>query len=142
RDSKDVITFLLDVLEEHAKAPDAFRRTVEAAVLPFLNDVQSPIAREQYMRDIAKRLDVSESAVNEAYTKVPRDSATRERDTQATAAADTPAPLSTDRAKMAYAILIWQQSLPRQAFDIQKYARDMEEAVGRDIVTMFERLSD
>src|SRR5262249_1031153 len=47
KNAKDIITFLLDVLEAHAKSPDQFRRNVEAAVLPFLNDIQSPIAREQ-----------------------------------------------------------------------------------------------
>ena len=71
RDSKDVITFLLDVLQEHAKNADAFRRTVEAVVLPFLADVQSPIAREQHLREIAKRLGVSEQAVGDALAKVP-----------------------------------------------------------------------
>ncbi|MBV9159275.1 MAG: DNA primase, partial [Candidatus Kaiserbacteria bacterium] len=72
RESKDIVTFLLDVLEEHAKSPDNFRRSVELVVLPFLTDVQSPIAREQYQREIAKRLNVSESAVAQALAAQPR----------------------------------------------------------------------
>ena len=145
RDSKDVITFLLDVLQEHAKSPDVFRRTVEVVVLPFLSDVQSPIAREQYIAEIAKRLSVSESAVSEAYAKVPRDTVTRERDSQrATIATPTAAPiaLSTDRAKMAYAICIWQESLQRQEFDTKKFAKELEETVGREVIASFEALSD
>lgn len=143
RDSKDVITFLLDVLQEHAKSPDVFRRTVEAVVLPFLTDVQSPIAREQYVREIAKRLDVSESAVSEAFAKVPRDAALRERDTQsAKIATPTPPPnTTTDRAKMAYAITLWQESLPRQAFDTKKFRKDLEEVAGSDVIAIFEALS-
>jgi DNA primase len=72
RDSKDIITFLLDVLQEHAPQPDRFRRTVESIVLPYLLEVGSPIAREQYVREIARRLDVSESAVEAAVAKLPK----------------------------------------------------------------------
>src|SRR3989338_354631 len=71
REAKDIITFLLDTLEEHSKAKDIFRRSVESIVLPFLSDVVSPIAREQYVREIAKRLGVSEHAVAEALEKQP-----------------------------------------------------------------------
>src|SRR3989344_4306158 len=66
RNSKDIITFLLDVLQKHAKDKDNFRRSVEAIVLPFLSDIGSPIAREGYLREIAARLNVSESSVAEA----------------------------------------------------------------------------
>src|SRR3990167_3821491 len=48
REAKDIITFLLDVLEKHAKGKDNFRRSVESVVLPFLSDVSSPISRESY----------------------------------------------------------------------------------------------
>ena len=130
RDSKDIITFLLDVLEEHSKSPDNFRRSVEIAVLPFLTDVQSPIAREQYIREIAKRLTVSEAAVAAAYEKIPRDAAHQDRQP---ARAPAPAPkqiISTDRAKNAYAILLWQKSLPKSSVDIKKYEKDLVETIG------------
>lgn len=149
RDSKDVITFLLDVLQDlpagrqGTQDKDKFRRNVELIVLPFLTDVQSPIAREQYIREIAKRLDVSESAVSEAFAKVPRDAALRERDTQsAKIATPTPPPnTTTDRAKMAYAITLWQESLPKQAFDTKKFRTDLEEVAGSDVIAVFEALS-
>ena len=66
REAREIITFLLDVLEEHSKSRDNFRRSVEQIVLPYLADVQSPIAQESRVREIAKRLGVSEKAVSSA----------------------------------------------------------------------------
>jgi DNA primase len=132
RDSKDIITFLLDVLEEHTPQHDRFRRVVEAVVLPFLTDVQSPIAREQYLREIAKRLGVSEQAVGEALQKVPRAPASGvgvPRSETQTISRDSRA---SDRAKQAFSILLWQQSLPKPSIDLAGYARELEGAVGAE----------
>jgi DNA primase len=128
RDSKDIITFLLDVLEEHAKSPDNFRRSVEAAVLPFLSDVKSPIAREQYVREIATRLNVSETAVSDAFTKMPKaPDAPRaeERDGYAVAA-------SNDRGRQAFALLLWQEAHPSPSIEVAAFARELEEAMGSE----------
>jgi DNA primase len=128
RDSKDIITFLLDVLQAHAPERDKFRRNVEAVVLPFLADVQSPIAREQYVREIAMRLNVSESAVMEAFKNVPRVKAP-ERAPQAEQGAN----IMTDKVKQAYALLVWQESMPQSAFDTAVYADALKEALGADV---------
>jgi DNA primase len=129
RTSKDIITFLLDVLEEHAKSPDNFRRSVEAAVLPFLSDVRSPIAREQYVREIASRLSVSETAVNEALAKVPLapefGHMKKEEEKRAV-------PLKADRARQAFALLLWQQSLAKPSIDIELFEKEFKETIGMD----------
>ncbi len=135
RDSKDIITFLLDVLKEHAKNDDTFRRGVETVVLPFLSDVQSPIAREQYMREIAKRLGVSEGAVSEAYGHVPKVPQTERVSTSDAArhpkeSADPGA--VADRVRQAYALLIWQRSLPKRMIDLEQYEKDLLDAIGAD----------
>ncbi|MBP9757863.1 MAG: DNA primase [Candidatus Pacebacteria bacterium] len=135
RDSKDIITFLMDVLYEHAYAPDLpaqagrdkFRRNVEAVVLPFLSDVQSPIAREQYVREIARRLNVSEGAVMETFNNVPR------ARTEAAGRQETPvgerAHLS-DKVRQAFALLVWQESMPQRAFDTNVFELDLRDALG------------
>ena len=139
RDSKDIITFLLDVLEEHAKAPDIFRRSVETIVLPFLSDISSPIAREQYVGEISKRLRVSESAVKEALEKLPT--------VQTPERASAKAPESakggemSERAKQAYAILLWQESLPKPAIDIKKYKTKLADALSEAAMKECEALS-
>lgn len=143
RDSKDIITFLLDVLEEHAKAPDAFRRSVELVVLPFLSDVRSPIAREQYVHEIAARLGVSESAVGAALGNVPIVPETRSSsDVPAEAAAKAEASRHSGRIKHAYALLLWQQALPNAHLDTQVYERELTEAIGADAFAELEELSD
>ncbi|OGG50868.1 DNA primase [Candidatus Kaiserbacteria bacterium RIFCSPHIGHO2_01_FULL_54_36] len=140
RDSKDIITFLLDVLEEHMKTPDRFRRSVEQVVLPFLSDVQSPIAREQYLREIAERLNVSEAAVAEALEKLPRPAeggarATAAESSKKEVASNPTHSRSFDRAKQAFSILLWQQSLPKPSLDVAAYARELEAAIGKDALT-------
>lgn len=147
RDSKDIIIFLLEVLEEHLPQKDRFRRAVETIVLPFLSDVQSPIAREQHVHEIARRLGVSESAVSEALAKLPRaasptltDNSQKEavNNTRARAASSR----SYGRAKQAFAILLWQQSLTKPSIDVAGYARDLEAAVGPETFAALATLSE
>ncbi len=136
RDSKDIITFLLDVLEEHSKGADRFRRAVEAIVLPFLADVQSPIAREQYIRAVAKRLGVSESAVLEAFAKVPVAGApARDEDPKK-------GPATSDRARQAFSILLWQKSLPTSALDVSEFEDTLQEAIGKDALVKLKKLPE
>ncbi|OHB18514.1 MAG: DNA primase [Parcubacteria group bacterium RIFCSPHIGHO2_01_FULL_56_18] len=133
REAKDIITFLLDVLEAHAKAKDAFRRAVETIVLPFLTDVQSPIAREQYQKEIAKRLGVSESAVASATKLVkpePQPVVTKEN----VRPADAP-----NRIKQAYGLLIWQESMKEPSLDTDEYAKELEEAIGAEAMDELRR---
>jgi DNA primase len=140
RDSKEIITFLLDVLQEHLKDEGKFRRAVETVVLPYLADVQSPIERDAYMKEIAKRLGVSDSAVASAYASVPKVPVT-----QKPAAAAKKEPEKLDgfaRAQQAYAMLLWQRSLPRQAFDIAKFEADLKDAVGEDAYVILEKLPE
>ena len=146
REAKDIITFLLDVLEEHAKSPDNFRRSVEAIVLPFLADVQSPIAREQYVREIAGRLNVSESAVASAFAKMPKVAQDTGHIGQVAAlprddAAKTALDRSDGRARQAFSILLWQASLPKPEMDIDAYKRELAEAIGMEVLEALERLS-
>ena len=130
REAKDIITFLLDVLEKHAKNKDGFRRLVEGVVLPFLSDVTSPIAREQYVREIAARLGVSEHAVSEALGKQPSVAKAMEGRPKVPGQEAAPIAQSYERAKQAYAIVLWQRSLPKAAFDIKAYEAELEAAIG------------
>ncbi len=127
RDSKDIITFLLDVLYAHAPERDKFRRNVEAVVLPFLADVQSPIAREQYVREIARRLNVSEGAVMETFSNVPR---ARAPEQPQTVIAPQERNFATDKVRQAYALLIWQESMPVSAIDSAQFEKSLREAIG------------
>ena len=153
RESKDIITFLLDVLEEHMPQKDKFRRAVETIVLPFLSDVQSPIAREQHVHEIARRLGVSESAVSEALAKLPTANAYSQSSSEAlakedrfptkpTAKASPRDARASDRAKQAFSILLWQQSLTKPSIDVAGYARDLEAAVGPDAFAALATLSE
>lgn len=141
RESKDIITFLLDVLEEHAKNKDAFRRSVEAVVLPFLSDISSPIARETYLQEIAKRLGVSEGAVGEALAKLP----TLKNPLVENEAKHNPLtadPNIVNRVKQAYSILLWQEKLPKPSINIEEYKAQLAESLGDDLLATLEKLED
>lgn len=131
RDSKDIITFLLDVLYAHAPERDKFRRNVEAVVLPFLGDVQSPIAREQYVREIARRLNVSENAVMDAFSNVPQERAQQQK---AEAATQADRNFVTDKLRQAYALLIWQESMPAREIDTEDFEKNLRDAAGNALM--------
>ena len=140
REAKEIITFLLDVLKEHTPKQDAFRRNVEAIVLPFLVDVQSPIAREQYIREVAGRLGVSEQAVADAVSKLPRSLAPGEI---SGAKANIPPgdPIrSADRARQAFSLLLWQETLPKPELDLKSYIQEFEKSIGADAFRMLRAL--
>ncbi|HEY4517124.1 MAG TPA: DNA primase [Candidatus Paceibacterota bacterium] len=160
REAKDIITFLLDVLEKHlpaqagAQHSDRFRRAVETVVLPFVVDVGSPIAREQYMRQIAGRLGVSESAVAEALKRVPTESLTTgtkgmvappESGTTTLKGLDRVQPSFAkgfERTRHGYALLLLQTSMPKPDIDIVQYARELEVAIGKEAFKALEALSE
>ncbi len=135
RDATDIITFLLDVLEEHAKGKDNFRRGVETAILPFLADVRSPIAREQYVREIASRLGVSEIAVSSALENVPSAPPPR-----VAAAQEKRGPVAVSRARQAFSILLWQASLAKPTLETAAFEERLEDAVGREALEALKRL--
>ncbi len=151
RDAKDIITFLLDVLQEHLPAPpgalrqagapqrDKFRRLVEAAVLPFLSDVQSPIAREQYLREIAGRLGVPEKAVADALAKLPQGSY---QDLAAPAKSARPSSLGFGRAKQAFSILLWQESQQKALLDVSVFEQELMYALGKDAFSLMRKASE
>ncbi len=137
RDSKDIITFLLDVLYTHAPERDKFRRNVEAVVLPYLADVQSPIAREQYVREIARRLNVSEGAVMDTFNNVPRVPA--HAGARVPDATHTEVPVSdrtqlSDKVRQAFALLVWQESMPARAIDTNRFEMDLRDALGESVL--------
>lgn len=135
REAKEIITFLLDVLEAHAKSKENFRRSVESIVLPFLADVQSPIAKEQYEKEVAKRLGVSESAVRAAEVKVPRPPMVPAAVAASVRPADAP-----NRIKQAYGLLLWQKSLQKPTIDTETFERELGGAVGEEMMKSLVRM--
>ncbi len=136
REAKDIIMFLLDVLHEHtgqgAKShldKERFRKAVETIVLPFLADVQSPIARDQYVREIAGRLLVSEKSVLDSLAGVPRDSSS---DVSISNEAKPASAERYGRAKQAFSLLLWQESDAKPELNVKEYAKEFENAIGAD----------
>lgn len=129
RGAKDIIAFLLDVLAAHAKDTMQLRRSVETIVLPFLADIQSPIAREQYEREIAAKLGVSQDAVRATVAKTPQPLPAPRASSTESSQSNTP-----NRIKQAYGLLLWQESLAKPVIDTEAYAREFEGAVGTEVM--------
>jgi DNA primase len=71
RTSKTAVSFFLDALRPGARDMSAYAKIVEQSVLPLLSVVQSDIERDQYIRLVAERLEVSEVAVRAEVAKKP-----------------------------------------------------------------------
>ena len=63
RASKTAVEFFLDALRPAARDSRAYAKLVEAQVLPLVAAVESKIEQEQFVRLVAGRLGVSESAI-------------------------------------------------------------------------------
>lgn len=71
RTSKTAVEFFLDALRPGARDSRAYAKLVEAQVLPLVAAVESNIEQEQFIRLVASRLGVSESAVRTEVAKRP-----------------------------------------------------------------------
>jgi DNA primase len=139
REAKDIITFLLDVLEKHSPQEDRFRRMVESVVLPFLADVSSPIAREQYGRQIAQRLGVSHDAIIQALARVPSEPAPNPSSVEA---APKTGARGLERTRSAYALLLYQKAMPKPVLDVAQYTHELEEAMGEKAFKEYQTLDE
>ncbi len=145
RDSKDIITFLLDVLQTHAKNADAFRRSVELVVLPFLQDVASPIAREQYMNEIATRLGVSPGAITQSLAQIPQMQSplsSTQNPTVSEVSKEPSKDMRRARAQEAYSVLLWQKTLAKPDLDLDLYEKELRSAVGVDTFALLETMPE
>ncbi len=142
REAKDIITFLLDVLQEHAPQQDRFRRAVESAVLPFLTEVKSPIAREQYVREISHRLGVSQEAVVETLARLPSVGDMSRASVPTRALASTSPAENLTRTQHALALLLWQSSLPKPHIDIKKFRTELKDALGKEASNAHDKLTE
>jgi len=70
RTSRTAVEFFLDALRPSARDARAYAKLVEASILPLVAAVHSSIEREQYVRIIANKLGVSESAITAELGKV------------------------------------------------------------------------
>lgn len=144
REAKDVITFLLDVLQQHTPLADRYRRLVEAVVLPFLADVQSPIAQAQYIHEIAVRLGVPDDAVRAAFQKTPVQPVAPREEKKELSGIDSLAASygAFDRPRKAYALYLWQQTAIKPDIDAEKYFAELVEGIGMDALQPLVDLSD
>ena len=71
RSSKTAIEFFLDALRIHQKDERAYKKVVEAQVLPLIAALPSRIDQEHFTRLVAGRLLVSEEAVRSEVARVP-----------------------------------------------------------------------
>lgn len=133
RDAEDIIAFLLAVLTEHIPQIERFRRAVYESVLPFVADVQEPLKREQYVRMVAGKMGVSESAVIEALKRIPS--------TPSVEHDPFSRPQSLTKAKQGYALYLWQTSAPTPVLELASFLARFKEAVG-PVYAALESLSD
>lgn len=93
RTSATAVEFFLEVLRKGSKDERAYKKAVEAQVLPLIQAIGSSIDQEHFVRIVAARLGVSETAVRTEVGKV-RVSATQTPEDAVVQVKNTEAPLS------------------------------------------------
>jgi len=86
RTSKTAVEFFLDALRPGAKDSRAYAKLVETQILPLIAAVESKIEQEQFVRMVAGRLGVSETAVRAEMQK------TKTRTSDVLGTSDVPSP--------------------------------------------------
>ena len=71
RTAQGAVEFFLDALKPQAKDANAYRKLIEASILPLIAAMHSHIEQEQHVRLVANRLGVSEDAVRAEVAKKP-----------------------------------------------------------------------
>jgi DNA primase len=137
RDSQDVIVFLLKTIKANVR-PDRLSQEVEQIVLPFIAEISSPAKREEYIRKVAGTLGLSEKSVEELLFRIPQ----FKNQTTAPKGLLEKKQINPSKGRQAYAMLLWQRSLPRQAFDIAKFEADLKDAIGEDAYAILEKLPE
>ena len=127
REAEDIVTFLFETLAKHIPKRERFLAVAEATVLPFIREVESPTQRERYVQKAAQALRVSERAITEAIARLPR--TPEERFATEQRVVDAPE-LDAERSHNAFALLLWQASLPTPVIDTHAFAVELERALG------------
>lgn len=72
RTSKVAVEFFLDALWPTARDERAYKKAVEVQVLPLIAAIESKIEQEHFIRIVAQKLGVSETAVRSEVARRPR----------------------------------------------------------------------
>ncbi len=118
KDAKHIIEFLLDVYEErHGIDERKFKQKVEEVVLPFVARVQSKIDQEHFIKIVAGRLGVSETAValSLSAVKLPKTMG----DTEVAPARTQDYRKQFSPLAVLATIMVWQKELKEQAIEVK-----------------------
>jgi DNA primase len=137
KNSRDIITFLLDTLEQHIPQKNRFYTAVSASVLPFVREIHSPTARHRYIVEVARKIGASEQAVEEELAKLPaQEQESPEVSMRPVAKSVFGFEKGSDgfmqRAKRVYAFILWQQSAAQSVFDTTDFLARLHTIVGSD----------
>ena len=144
KNSKHIITFLLDVLERDSKDKRQFQKLVERDVFPFLTITQNPIDKESFKHAVAERLGVSESAVDAALGMLPGENkyVVEKKQIKGKEKVDRKETPSPPRLKKLWGIILWQKEKKDPKFDVREIQKKLFEIVGKNTAAILENLSN
>lgn len=145
RESKHIITFLLDTLEKSSKDARSFQKSVEKAVLPFVQSTENPIDKEKFKHAIAERLGVSEIAIDEALASMPAQDGASVPITQAAGRIkkETQESKTTlhPRVRQLWGVILWQKDLEKPGIDVREVEKRLFGIVGKETAFVINDLS-
>jgi DNA primase len=107
-DAKPIIYHVLDMLVRERDISDPkVKSDIAARILPLVGDVPNPVERDAYRQQVARVLQVDESALGVLIAKKPRTRRRRALDEQAITQRERPAAIMADSQQKLY-LLEWE----------------------------------
>jgi|TARA_Y100000310_G_scaffold263715_1_gene274064 DNA primase len=129
KESKHIIEFLLDLLEEEKLDSRSFRKKVSEEVLPFVARITSKIDQGHFIEMVSKRINIPEDTVREEVSRIKIDT---------TEISEPKRPVSQNRGtrrdkieRRLLGIINWQESLKKPLIDTEGLRKSFSRVVGK-----------
>jgi DNA primase len=134
KNKTDIISFHLDKICESTKDKEGRRKTIVGKIFPFLIMIGSSIKKSNYIKEIAEKTNISESAITEDYKKYEKNQNlnNNQREEKQVDIKSTNSHRDSLEKKL-FGILFWKGENDEQATTIEAFRQSFEENIGSEI---------
>jgi len=143
RESKHIISFLLEVLEREARDARSFQKAVEQTVLPFVRDTENPIDKEKFIHLVGDSVGVSDEAIKLALERIPlaHDTSIERNSTRAPSIHMVREEIKYEpRIRQLWGIVLWQKLSKKASIEPSSVEKEIERILGKETYLALEKI--